>query len=130
MGVIMTKDDRATQIANDVFAFVQNIAQDRQILETLVGLAGERGYEINVHTLGRFFELSSGLDSTDLSDTDLETVAGGGIEGTSLERLSPMIAAPEAESTTQQPLKSSFQQIKIAAEDSIIGEKKSKMTSG
>jgi len=72
----MTEQERASRIADQVFAFIQDISQDRRTLETLVGLAGERGYEINVSALGRFLEVSSGLVPAELTDAQLDAIAG------------------------------------------------------
>jgi hypothetical protein len=127
--VTMTNSDKGALMADQVFAFVRHISQDEQILETLVELAGERGFETNVAVLREFFELSSGLASFELTDSELETVAGGlGVRTSYLKTAATLLGAAGYGAGMQGGLESSARQMKLAGKDGEIAGKQSKMT--
>ena len=127
----MTKQDKAAQRADQVLAFVQHISQDKQVLETLVGLGGERGYEIDIDTLRSFLELSSAGALDQLTDADLEPVAGG-LGGRTYSRGTgpTRFGAPRIYTGVNDPIESAMGPMKHSSKDGQIGPQKSKMKAG
>lgn len=127
----MAKGDRTARVANQVSAFVQEISQDERALETLVGWAAERGHEIDVGALRRYLELSAGFAVAELTDAELEPVAGGLGGDTLTYRLGARhFGVPSAHPGVPDPIESNIAPMKHAASDRNIGPKKSKMKPG
>ena len=60
-----------------VTRFLQELAEDTVALRHLVGLAAEKGYEITARDLAEHLSVGATAAMGELSDSDLEMVAGG-----------------------------------------------------